>query len=135
MVVMVIGAIISGFNKGIADMLEQSGPKTFWVGRFFQGGVNVSDGSDEMSPWRRNPPMSLGDARVIEQLPSVSWLALDEGGQADVSFGSKTQHSVRVYGRSAAWPNVADGRGGAGRSVTEVGKGASPPGGPGQHEL
>ncbi|MGE5744840.1 MAG: ABC transporter permease, partial [Gemmatimonadota bacterium] len=48
MVVMVIGAVISGFNKGIADMLEQSGPKTFWVGRFFQGGVNISDGSDEM---------------------------------------------------------------------------------------
>ena len=120
MVVMVIGAIISGFNKGIADMLEQSGPKTFWVGRFFQGGVNVSDGSDEMSPWRRNPPMSLGDARVIEQLPSVSWLALDEGGQADVSFGSKTQHSVRVYGRSAAWPNVAGGDVSPGRSFTEV---------------
>jgi len=120
MVVMVIGAIISGFNKGIGDMLEQSGPKTFWVGRFFQGGVNVSDGSDEMSPWRRNPPMSLGDARVIEQLPSVSWLALDEGGQADVSFGSKTQHSVRVYGRSAAWPNVAGGDVSPGRSFTEV---------------
>jgi len=120
MVVMVIGAIISGFNKGIADMLEQSGPKTFWVGRFFQGGVNVSDGSDEMSPWRRNPPMSLEDARVIEHVPSVSWLALDEGGQADVSFGSKTQHSVRVYGRSAAWPNVAGGDVSPGRSFTEV---------------
>jgi len=120
MVVMVIGAIISGFNKGIADMLEQSGPKTFWVGRFFQGGVNVSDGSDEMSPWRRNPPMSLEDARVIEQLPSVSWLALDEGGQADVSFGSKAQHSVRVFGRSAAWPNVAGGDVSPGRSFTEV---------------
>ena len=37
MVVMVIGAIVSGFNKGVADMLEQSGPKTFWVGRFFSG--------------------------------------------------------------------------------------------------
>jgi len=125
MVVMVIGAIISGFNKGIADMLEQSGPKTFWVGRFFQGGVNVSDGSDEMSPWRRNPPMSLEDARVIEQLPSVSWLALDEGGQADVSFGSKTQHSVRVYGRSAAWPNVAGGDVSPGRSFTEVAEAAA----------
>jgi len=31
MVVMVIGALISGFNKGVSDMLEQSGPKTFWV--------------------------------------------------------------------------------------------------------
>src|SRR2546430_17597143 len=84
-----------------------------------------------MSPWRRNPPMSLGDARVIEQLPSVSWLALDEGGQADVSFGSKTQHSVRVYGRSAAWPNVAGGGGAPGGPVPQVGEGAAAPGGGG----
>src|SRR5256886_5764254 len=102
MVVMVIGAIVSGFNKGVADMLEQSGPKTFWVGRFFSGGVNISDGSDEMSPWRHNPPISLADAQTIARLPRVSWVALDEGGQADVTFGAKTQHSVRIFGRSAA---------------------------------
>src|SRR5437660_977528 len=120
MVVMVIGAIVSGFNKGVADMLEQSGPKTFWVGRFFSGGVNISDGSDEMSPWRHNPPISVADAQVIARLPSVSWVALDEGGQADVTFGAKTQHSVRIFGRSAAWPNVAGGDVSPGRSFTEV---------------
>ena len=120
MVVMVIGAIVSGFNKGVADMLEQSGPKTFWVGRFFSGGVNISDGSDEMSPWRHNPPISLADAQTIARLPRVSWVALDEGGQADVTFGAKTQHSVRIFGRSAAWPNVAGGDVSPGRSFTEV---------------
>ncbi|HEX4627701.1 MAG TPA: ABC transporter permease [Gemmatimonadales bacterium] len=120
MVVMVIGAIISGFNKGVADMLEQSGPKTFWVGRFFQGGVNISDGSDEMSPWRRNPPLTVADARTIEQVRSVSWVAVDEGGQADVTFGSKIQHSVRILGRSAAWPNVTGGDVAPGRSFTDV---------------
>jgi len=120
MVVMVIGAIVSGFNKGVADMLEQSGPKTFWVGRFFSGGVNISDGSDEMSPWRHSPPISVADAQVIARLPSVSWVALDEGGQADVTFGAKTQHSVRIFGRSAAWPNVAGGDVSPGRSFTEV---------------
>ena len=125
MVVMVIGAIVSGFNKGVADMLEQSGPKTFWVGRFFSGGVNISDGSDEMSPWRHNPPISVADAQVIARLPSVSWVALDEGGQADVTFGAKTQHSVRIFGRSAAWPNVAGGDVSPGRSFTEVEDAAS----------
>jgi putative ABC transport system permease protein len=120
MVVMVIGAIISGFNKGVADMLEQSGPKTFWVGRFFSGGVNISDGSDEMSPWRHNPPISVADAQSISRLTSVSWVALDEGGQADVTFGAKIQHSVRIFGRSAAWPNVAGGDVSPGRSFTEV---------------
>jgi putative ABC transport system permease protein len=120
MVVMVIGAVISGFNKGIADMLEQSGPKTFWVGRFFQGGVNISDGSDEMSPWRRNPPMSMADARAVAALPSVAWVALDEGGQGDVTFEDKTQKNVNLRGRSAAWPNVAGGDISPGRSFTEV---------------
>jgi putative ABC transport system permease protein len=120
MVVMVIGAVISGFNKGISDMLEQSGPKTFWVGRFFQGGVNISDGSDEMNPWRRNPPISLEDARAISALPSVAWTAIDEGGQGDVTFGDKTQHNVNIHGRSAAWPNVAGGDVSPGRSFTEV---------------
>jgi putative ABC transport system permease protein len=120
MVVMVIGAVISGFNKGIADMLEQSGPKTFWVGRFFQGGVNISDGSDEMSPWRRNPPISIEDAAAIAALPSVAWTALDEGGQGDVTFGAKTQRNVQIRGRSTAWPNVAGGDVSPGRSFTAV---------------
>ena len=125
MVVMVIGAIISGFNKGIADMLEQSGPKTFWVGRFFQGGVNISDGSDEMSPWRRNPPLSIEDARAIAGLPSVAWTALDEGGQGEVTFEARTQKNVTIRGRSAAWPNVAGGDVSPGRSFTEVEDGAA----------
>jgi putative ABC transport system permease protein len=125
MVVMVIGAVISGFNKGISDMLEQSGPKTFWVGRFFQGGVNISDGSDEMSPWRRNPPISIEDATAIAALPSVAWTALDESGQGDVIFGAKTQRNVQIHGRSAAWPNVAGGDVSPGRSFTEVEDGAA----------
>jgi putative ABC transport system permease protein len=120
MVVMVIGAIISGFNKGVSDMLEQSGPKTFWVGRYFSGGVDISDGSDEMSPWRHNPPLSVDDARAIAKIPSVAWVAVDEGGQADITFGDKAQRSVRINGRSAAWPNVAGGDISPGRSFTEV---------------
>jgi putative ABC transport system permease protein len=120
MVVMVIGAIISGFNKGVSDSLQRSGPTTFWVGRFFQAGVNISDGSDEMSPWRRNPPISLSDARSIEALPSIAWVAVDEGGNADVRWGNKTQNSVNIQGRSAAWPNVAGGDITPGRSFTEI---------------
>ncbi len=124
LVVMVIGAIISGFNKGVADILERSGPKTFWVGRFFQGGVNTCEG-DDSCPWRHNPPLSLVDAKAVERVRSVSWVAVEEGGQADVTFGAKTQHSVRIDGRSAAWPNVAGGDVSPGRSFTEVEEAAS----------
>jgi putative ABC transport system permease protein len=120
MVVMVIGAIISGFNKGVSDQLARTGPTTFFVVRYFQAGVTVSDGSDEMSPWRRNPPLAVEDAKTIERLPSVAWVAVDEGSNADVSYGDKTQTSVRIDGRSEAWPNVAGGDVSPGRSFTEI---------------
>jgi putative ABC transport system permease protein len=120
MVVMVIGAIISGFNKGVSDSLQRAGPTTFWVGRFWQAGIQISDGSDEMSPWRRNPPLSVDDAKAIETIPSVAWVAVDEGASADVNYGSKRQSSVHIDGRSAAWPNVAGGDISPGRSFTDL---------------
>src|SRR5690242_13602385 len=120
MVVMVIGAIISGFNKGVSDSLQRSGPTTFWVGRYWQAGIQISDGSDEMSPWRRNPALTVADARTVQVIPSVAWVAVDEGGNADVRWGNKTQNSVQIMGRSAAWPNVAGGDISPGRSFTEI---------------
>ncbi|OLC02344.1 MAG: hypothetical protein AUH46_06735 [Gemmatimonadetes bacterium 13_1_40CM_70_15] len=86
--------------------------------------MNTCEG-DDSCPWRHNPPLSLGDARAVERVPSVSWVAVEEGGQADVTFGAKTQHSVRIDGRSAAWPNVAGGDVSPGRSFTEVEDAAS----------
>lgn len=120
MVVMVIGAIISGFNKGVSDSLSRMGPTTFWVGRYWSPGIQVSDGSDEMSPWRRNPPIAVEDAKAIERIPSVAWVALEENSNADVNWGNKRQSSVRIIGRSAAWPNVAGGDVSPGRSFTDL---------------
>jgi putative ABC transport system permease protein len=120
MVVMVIGALISGFNKGVSDMLEQSGPKTFYVSRWWSAGVTVSDGSDETSPWRRNPPMKVEDAKLIETLPSVSFVSVDEGTLADIQAEDRTMGSVSIRGRSAAWPKVAGGDVSPGRSFTEL---------------
>src|SRR5207237_481302 len=49
-VVMVIGALISGFNKGISDMLGSLGPKTFWVARYWGG---QDEDPEDPDPWRR----------------------------------------------------------------------------------
>jgi len=122
MVVMVIGALISGFNKGLSDMLNQLGPKTFWVGRFYSGGVNICDGSDENCPWRHNPSLTVREAKLIAQLPSVTYVALEENTRdiVEVSFGSHKTQSVGVTGRSADWVNVAGGDVFPGRSFTAV---------------
>src|SRR3989442_5042625 len=71
-VVMVIGALISGFNKGISDMLASLGPKTFWVGRYW-GGQNDQDPEDP-NPWRRRPPITMEGANPLPQLPTICLL-------------------------------------------------------------
>ena len=119
MVVMVIGALIAGFDKGLSDELNTLGPKTFYVGRFYSGGIEICDDTDEHCPWRHNPPMSLADARVIKGLRTVQFVALDEGtGGIEVSYGDHRTSSVSVHGRSADWVNVGGGDVFPGRSYT-----------------
>src|SRR3989475_472488 len=121
------GALISGFNKGVSDMLEQSGPKTFWVGRHFQGGVSICDDTDENCPWRRNPPMKVEDARLIRQVASVAFVAVDEnaGAGSNVAYGARKTSSVDLSGRSADWVKVAGGDVYPGRSFTALEDAAS----------
>src|SRR5438046_9967562 len=71
MVVMLIAAMISGINQSVSNVIESIAPRTFLVWRFFQAGVNVSDGSDESSPWRRHPESVEGEADRSALLPSV----------------------------------------------------------------
>src|SRR5437762_11577481 len=83
-VVMVIGALISGFNKGISDMLASLGPKTFWVGRYW-GGQNDEDPEDP-NPWRRRPSITMQEADQLTQLTSVAFVVVDEWTSADIEF-------------------------------------------------
>ena len=55
MVVIAMASAITGINRALTKELESAGPRTFFVERYFQGGLNISDGSDELSPWRRMP--------------------------------------------------------------------------------
>src|SRR6185295_7924616 len=79
MVVIAMASAITGINRSVSSMLETLGPKTFFVERFFQGGLNISDGSDELSPWRKNPWITVEDAELIRQLPTVQAVAVSEG--------------------------------------------------------
>ena len=77
-VVIGMASAISGINKSVMGILESAGPKTFFVERYFSGGLEISDGSDELSPWRRMPPISEEEAEVIRQLPMVSEVSIKE---------------------------------------------------------
>ncbi len=120
MVVMAIGSMITGINRGVEDIFNQLGPRTFFVFRYFQAGIQVSDGSDEMSPWRRNPPLNEQEAERIRQLPSIEFVVVDEGSSAPVEYGNRQLESVPIRGRGPDWVRVGGGDISPGRSFTRV---------------
>jgi len=120
MVVMVIAAMISGINKSVSGIFESIAPRTFLVWRFFQAGVNVSDGSDESSPWRRNPPIREIEADRIGQLPSVRYVTRRDESSTTVEFADQRLEAVNVAGLSAQWVEVNGGDVYPGRTFTRL---------------
>jgi len=118
-VVMVIGAMITGINRGVSDIFDQLGPRTFFVFRAFQSGIQVSDGTGDQ-PWRRNPPITIAEADRLQELASIDLIIVDEGTGAAVGYGSQEIGSVSVQGRSVGWPRVGGGDIFPGRSFTSV---------------
>jgi hypothetical protein len=118
MVVVVIGSMITGINRGVEDIFNQLGPRTFFVFRYFSGGINVSDGSDEMSPWRRMPPLTMEEAGRIRDLPSITHVVTEDGSSGPVEFGSVKLEDVPIRGRSPEWTFMSGGDVLPGRSFT-----------------
>ena len=120
MVVIVIGSAITGINRSATAIIESLGPKTFYVFRYWSGGLNISDGSDELSPWRRNPWLTREDAELIASLPSVSGVNIGEYSGGPVSYDGTELGSVNVAGFSPNWIRVNGGELKMGRNFTEM---------------
>ena len=106
MVVIAMASAITGINRSVSSQLETLGPKTFFVQRFFQGGLNISDGSDELSPWRKNPWLKVEEARMLARLATVQDVTWRENTNGPVVFGDVNLASVQVVGFSPAWVRV-----------------------------
>jgi putative ABC transport system permease protein len=120
MVVMVIGSMISGINRGVEDIFNQLGPRTFFLVRHFQGGIVVFDGSDEMSPWRRKPPLTSQEGARLRELPSLVRVVANEGTSAQIEYRDRSLESVSVQGRGHGWGEVSGGDILPGRDFTRL---------------
>ncbi|MEO8294681.1 MAG: ABC transporter permease [Gemmatimonadota bacterium] len=120
MVVIVIGSAITGINRSATAVIESLGPKTFFVFRYWSGGLNISDGSDELSPWRKNPWLTSEDAELIRSLPAISDVNIGENSGGPVSYGGTNLSSVNVAGYSPSWIRVNGGELKLGRNFTEM---------------
>jgi putative ABC transport system permease protein len=119
-VVIAMGSAISGINRSITGILESAGPKTFFVQRYFSGGLEVSDGSDEMSPWRHMPEITLEEAEIIRALPAVRGVNIGEYTSGPVSYEGVNLQSVAIAGFSPTWAQVNGGDILSGRSFTQI---------------
>ncbi|HEX2220350.1 MAG TPA: ABC transporter permease [Gemmatimonadales bacterium] len=120
MVVIAMGSAISGINRSITDILESAGPKTFYVVRYFSGGLEISDGSDELSPWRRMPEITVEEAELIRRLPAVRDVNQGEYTDGPVSHEGVEINEVKIAGFSWTWPQVNGGDILAGRNFTAI---------------
>ena len=119
-VVIAMASAITGINQSITQILESAGPKTFFVQRYFSGGLDVSDGSDEMSPWRRMPWITVEEAELIRNLPSVRGVNIGEYANGPVSYEGVELKSVAMAGMSPSWNLVNGGDILAGRNFTPM---------------
>ena len=119
-VVIAMASAITGINLSITRILESAGPKTFFVYRYFSGGLDVSDGSDEMSPWRHMPELTAQEAELIRHLPAVRDVNIGEYTSGPVSFEGVELKSVDMAGMSPSWNLVNGGNILAGRNFTPM---------------
>jgi len=119
-VVIAMGSAITGINRSVTAILEAAGPKTFFVQRYFDGGLTVSDGSDELSPWRHMPWITTEEAEVIRRLPVVRDVNIGEYTRGPVGAENVNLSSVAIAGFSPSYLQVNGGDIIAGRSFTPV---------------
>jgi putative ABC transport system permease protein len=119
MVVIAMASAITGINRAVAHQLETLGPKSFFVFRFFRGGIQVDDGSEEQ-PWRRNPWLTVEEAEHLKTVGSVKDVAYREETSGPASHEETKLSSVQVIGYSTNWLRVSGGTISAGRNWTEV---------------
>ena len=117
-VVVGMASAIKGVNESVVAELESGGPKTFYVFRYWQGGIQISDGSDELSPWRRNPWLSVAEADLIRQQPLIRDVTVSESTSGPVSSEHANLPSVSIAGFSPSWVLVTGGEITAGRNFT-----------------
>jgi putative ABC transport system permease protein len=107
--VMAMAALIGGVKSSITGELEAMGPTNFMVMRFDQTQIRLVNDGSQRPPWEGKPPITLREAEMIQELPTIRSAAASVGLNADVRTGSKSVSNVSILGRGFQWPEYAQG--------------------------
>jgi putative ABC transport system permease protein len=117
LVVTVMSAAVHGINSGVSRSLAAAGPTTFFVSRW-PAEFTSCNGSADSCPWIRNRPLTLDQARDIEQIPIVKGVTASIGSSASVRYADRELPGVNLIGYSPNWFDMNGGDIVAGRNFT-----------------
>jgi putative ABC transport system permease protein len=116
-VVVAMSSVVRGVNESFARDLEAAGPTSFFIYRRPIQAFRHCDGTDETCPERRNPRLTLEEARVLERLPTIRAVTVHLGTGARFKYRDRTTDAgLEVY--SPNWTDVDGGDIQPGRSFT-----------------
>ena len=117
-VVTVMSAAVHGINEGVSKSIAAAGPTTFFLTKW-PAEITSCNGSADSCPWRRNPPLTLAQAREIEALPFIKGVTAHINSSAPIKFADRELPSIQVDGFTHGWLEVNGGDIIDGRNFTE----------------
>lgn len=102
-VVVTLSAAVHGINASVAKDLESAGPTSFYMYRRPVGLTQICDGTDDTCPWRRNPSITMDEARRIAALPEIAAVTAHVGTGAKFTYKDKEVRRGGLDGYSAGW--------------------------------
>jgi putative ABC transport system permease protein len=117
LVVTVMSAAVHGINAGVSRSLAAAGPTTFFISRW-PAEFTSCNGSADSCPWMRNRPLTLDQAKELEQLPIVRGVTASIGSSASVRYADRALPGVTLIGYSTNWFEMTGGDIVAGRNFT-----------------
>ena len=117
-VVTAMSAAVHGINAGVSKSLAAAGPTTFYITRW-PPEINSCNGSADSCPWRRNPPLTLDQARAVAALPTIQGVTAHMGSGASIKYADRELPGVTLDAYTADWYEVTGGDIITGRNFTE----------------
>ena len=125
-VVTIMSAAVHGINAGVEQSIAAAGPTTFFITKW-PAQLNSCNGSRDSCPWRRNPPLTVVEARRIGELPTVQSVTAHTSSSAAVKYADRELPNVGLDGYSPDWLEVVGGDIAPGRNFTAAENGAAAP--------
>ena len=116
-VVTAMSAAVHGINAGVSRSIAAAGPTTFFLTRW-PAEITSCSGSADSCPWRRNPPLTLDQARAIAELPIIEGVTAHIGSGASIRFADRELPGVTLDAYTQDWHDVTGGDIVSGRNFT-----------------